>query len=34
MLDLIESGNADALEKLTVAHLGHVLAWWADAPAE
>ena len=34
MLDLMESGDADALEKLTVAHLSHVLAWWADAPAE
>ena len=34
MLDLIESGDADALEKLTVVHLGHVLAWWAETPAE
>ena len=34
MLDLIESGDAEALEALTVAHLGHVLAWWADTPAE
>jgi len=34
MLDLIESGDAEALEKLTVAHLGHVLAWWAEPLTE
>lgn len=34
MLDLLESGDAEALEGLTVAHLGHVLGWWADSPAD
>lgn len=29
MLDLLERGDGEALETLTVAHLRHVVEWWA-----
>ena len=29
MLDLLERGNGEALEALTVKHLGHVVDWWS-----
>jgi DNA-binding GntR family transcriptional regulator len=28
MLDLLERGDGEALEALTVKHLGHVVGWW------
>ncbi len=30
MLDLIESGEGERLEELTVRHLAHVVAWWGE----
>lgn len=30
MLDLIESGEGERLEELTVSHLAHVVAWWGE----
>jgi DNA-binding GntR family transcriptional regulator len=32
MLDLLERGDGEALEKLTLKHLGHVVGWWAGNP--
>jgi DNA-binding GntR family transcriptional regulator len=29
MLDLLERGEADAVESLTLQHLGHVVDWWS-----
>jgi DNA-binding GntR family transcriptional regulator len=33
MLDLLERGDGEALEVLTVKHLGHVIGWWAGHPS-
>ena len=33
ILDLLESGDSDALQSLMVTHLAHVLTWWGP-PAE
>lgn len=34
MLDLLERGDGEALERLTVLHLWHVVDWWAGDPTE
>lgn len=31
MLDLLERGDAPALEELVILHLGHVVGWWAGS---
>ena len=31
MLDLLERGDAAALEELVILHLGHVVGWWAGS---
>lgn len=33
MLDLLEQREGEALERLTVRHLGHVIGWWSGGPA-
>jgi len=32
MLDLLEQGDGEALEKLTLHHLEHIVGWWAGSP--
>lgn len=34
MLDLLEQGAGEALEKLIVVHLSHVVGWWSGKPEE
>ena len=34
MLDLLESGDGEALGALTIRHLEHVVGWWSGAPSE
>lgn len=34
MLDLIEAGDGEALEALTIRHLEHVVGWWSGSPSE
>ena len=33
MLDLLEKGDGEALEKLIIVHLSHVVSWWSGAIA-
>jgi DNA-binding GntR family transcriptional regulator len=32
MLDLLEQGDGEALERLIVVHLSHVVGWWSGTP--
>jgi len=34
ILDLLERGDGDALERLMVRHIGHVVTWWNGLDAE